>query len=108
MKLPKDSFMDDRLISREFYNANPFPITFKLQKRKLIYLVTCRKTNNPEIIVCKPLDWAFLPHAYYTASWPDGRLADEVIAHFNYGDNMFKGKKPNKNTLRKARLHING
>lgn len=107
-KLPENSVMDDRLLGREFYNANDFPVTFTRKKEMDEYILLSGKPLGPEKVIVNPDEFFFMPHALFTASWPDGRLADEVIAHFNFGDKMFCGTRPNRETKRKAVQHTKG
>lgn len=105
---PKGSVMDDRLIPREFFNANDFDVTFVRNTEFDEYISASSIPLGEKVYVCRPETWTVLPHALFTARWPDGRTADEVIAHFNFGNDIGKGKRPNRDTLRKARRHVNG
>lgn len=105
---PSGSVMDDRLLAREFYNANDFPVTFTRRTEFDEYILLSGKPVGPDRSIVEPGKFLFMPHALFKASWPEGRLADEVIAHFNFGKDMFKGVKPNRETLRKARKHTKG
>jgi hypothetical protein len=105
-KPPPGSVMDDRLLMREFYNANDFPVTFTRRDEFLQYITLSDKPMGPEKIVVQPGEWALLVHGFYLASWPDNRLPEEVIAHFNFGKDMQRGIKPNREVVRKAKRYV--
>lgn len=105
---PPGSVMDDRLLSREFYNANVFKITFLRLDEHLEYIKISGINPGPPVIECEPEKHVWLPHGLYAATWPDydRRPPEEVIFHMNMGEEMFKGIKPNRETIRKARRYV--
>lgn len=76
----RDGVLDPNLICCEIYNLGKETITFK----------NMIQTWLPDII-CRPDDWCFLPHQYFTGSVPSG--SEEIKVIKNYGDQKFKGNK---------------
>jgi hypothetical protein len=94
---------DDRLIRREFYNANNFPITFTRDMANDAYVFKNGISLGRIRIVCPPDSWIVLDHGFYVPSWDDkGIKSGEVIAHWNFGSEIGKGRKPNRDQLRAA------
>lgn len=84
---------DEHLLHREIYNPNKFPIEFRRNKDMDQYVSSSFIPLGPELAICKPDDFLYLPHIYYLVSGvgiPDGTPIDVIQ---NFGDSMFKGNK---------------
>lgn len=75
---------DTREMPAEVYNKGYEEVIFTSNHPSIMRRIFKNK------IVCKPNDWAFLPHGFYIASTKSGRPCNVVL---NFGDQMFKGNK---------------
>ncbi len=82
---------DDRLIRREVYNPLPVELIFMRQPGILEYLKAAGITPGPQIVICKPDDFAILNHAFYIAHSKDGRPLEGLV--WNYGRFIGIGNK---------------
>lgn len=80
-KHSKDGVLDPNMIPCEIYNPG----------RETILFTNMIFPNGAQHIQCKPDDFCYLPHQYYTGVVPSGNQEIRVIK--NYGDAKFLGNK---------------
>lgn len=61
---------DQNLIRREIYNPNRFPIEFRRDDSKAMYILGCGITLGPKVVTVSPGGRCVLNHMYYVPVTP--------------------------------------
>lgn len=88
----------------EIYNPGREEITFRsFHPERDLHWFSGRPPTHWAEIHCRPGEWCFLPHQYYTGTVPSGSAEIQVVK--NFGDRMFIGEKhPSPPEVRKVQF----